>query len=152
MYRELTVEHDKDRLLQYWHDEQRAPRWYRESNEAEECNTESFLGFCSEHTLYEINDSALLYFRKVSPTIGIIHFSVLRGHGRDLCNDLKEIRGKLFDEVQIVYGWIFRPNRPLKKLCRELGLEFNGLMAEIPRLGKKPIVKECFSADKRSFA
>lgn len=152
MYRELTVEQDKDRLLLYWQAELDSPRWYRDSNDTDECTEDTFLEFCSRHRMFEINDSALLYFTKVSPVIGLLHFSVLRKKKLDLCDDIRRIlHDELLKDVDIVYGWVYKRNSPLKRLCRQVGLQFNGLMADIPRLNKSTLTAECFALHKKSY-
>lgn len=142
MYREVDVENDKESLLRFWVDEQCSPHWLKESNSTDDCTDESFLAFCGRHRIFEINDVALLYTEEVEPNIVKIHFSVLRGNGDKVLDDLKEIRDQLFFEgTKIIFGYVLKANRPLKRLCRELGLEFNGLTHE---------KRQCFAIDRRS--
>ncbi len=142
MYREVNVDNDKDFLLQFWREEQASPRWFRESNQTDECTDESFFAFCDRHRIFAINEVALLYTEEIEPNIVKIHFSILRGNGNKVADDLKEIRDQLFEEgAKIIFGYVLRINRPLKRLCKELGLGFNGMVYE---------GRQCFSIDRRS--
>lgn len=135
----------EERLLEYWRAEQTAPRWYRLSNEIDDVSDEAYLQFCKEHRIYEIEGCALLFCKLVTPKIVNIHFSVLRGQKVDLVPGLTKIRDELFDEgVEIIHGWVWGRNRPLKRLCNKLGLYWNGLEA------KEPEYRQCFAIHRYS--
>lgn len=136
-HRILTVENDRDTLLSYWRGEQKLPRWYRKwcSTGTELPNwyrrwsgvsaADEFLEFCSKHTVYEVNGSALLYVRKIG-NCAHIHFTVKRGSKE--FSDLWAIREHLFASgIDIIYGYILKQNFPLKRVCRMMGMQWNGL-------------------------
>jgi len=152
MYREVTIDNDKDFLLLFWKDEQRSVKWYRESNETDDCTDETFINFCNRHRIFAINESALLYTQEVEPQIIMLHFSVLRRTKDDLTEDLMQIRNQLFREgAKIIFGWVLKHNRGLKKICVDLGLRFNGTTSEMEREGKKPFIRECYVISRESL-
>ena len=131
-------------LLQYWHHEQTFPRWYKDSTALKSITRKAFLEFCAKcWRIYEINDTALLYCETLQKDIVNIHFSLVRG--TDVSTDaLKSIRKDLLGEFKTIYGWVLRQNRGLKKICRELGLEANGVKMIEGTSHNKPLVWECY--------
>lgn len=147
MYRRLTVEKDRERLLEYWRDEQTAPEWYHRLFDRDQ---ETFLSFCSRHTIYEVGN-ALIYCEKMSPTITQIHLSVLRGTDcKTLYKGFLKLRDDLFKETQIIFGLIYRLNFPVMRLFERFGFHKNGLCLDIPIRGMCH-TEYCFAADRREF-
>jgi hypothetical protein len=148
MYREIT---DKKRLLEYWRDEKNSVRWYQESNETKKSTVETFLKFCADHTVYEIDGCALIYCKEVAPKIVQIHFSVLRGSKFDI-ESLKELRNDVFrNGTKVIFGNILKQNRPLRKICDEVGFYWNGLEEIEEREGKRPFRFLCYAMDRRDL-
>ena len=150
MIREVTFDDD---LIRYWRDEQSSKSWYKESNETDDCTDESFQVFCDKHRIFEIDECALLYLEYETSKIIRLHFSILRRQRpKDLIADLIEIRNRLFaGGAEIIYGWVLRNNRPLKCICTQLGLMFNGVVSEMERENKKPLIRQQFAVHRHQF-
>lgn len=152
MYREVTVRSDKEFLLAFWQNEQMSAKWYKQICLPDEWTDDDYFKYCDDHRIFDINGVALLFVQQVRPNIARIHFSTLRGKATDILTDLKKIRARLFAEGNdIVFGYILRTNYPLKKVCRQLGLEFNGLEIRKEREDKRELVEECFAVHRNSF-
>ena len=123
MFREVEFD---TRLLKYFRAEQNSPKWLKTALDTDDATDETFEAFCNRHRMFEIDDVALLYLEK-KDSLTEIHFSMLRGAKCDLVGDLIEIRDMLFAEgTSIIYGWVMRVNRPLRRLCANVGLYFTG--------------------------
>lgn len=123
MYREVTI---KDGLLKYWEAEQTAPLWFREDMEEKNLTKDIFLGFCEQcWKIFEMNGDSLLYVEKIGNNANI-HFSLMR-KAQVPMDDLKVLKTLLLSQFDMVFGWVAKHNRGLRKVCEDLGLRDYGL-------------------------
>lgn len=109
-------------LESYWQVEQQSPRWFQESSGAWERKDE--LSFCAKcHSIYEIQGKALVYIEKVGHNAEI-HFSIKE---KIEISDLVALKFELLREFDVLFGWILRQNRGMRKVAEQIGFRYDGL-------------------------
>ena len=134
----LTVEKNKDRLLQYWWDERQMPRWFTESNGMGLHTDEDFLDFCSKmKVIYEVGDCAVYVEES-----GNMHLSKLRGAKIDV-ETVYALRDELLD-IPCLFAWVCGRNWGLKRLLKAWGFTFDGLVMRYGSSHGKVLKWECY--------
>lgn len=101
------------------------PRWWTDATNAKKVTWEEFRDFYNRMwKVYELED-ALVFFEKVGNNANV-HFSLIRG-GKIELDRLREIRDEVLCSVRMIFGWVSRRNRGLRKMLESLGFQWDGL-------------------------
>jgi hypothetical protein len=145
----IRIVTDEPTLMRYFENDKTAPRWFKDANGIDGMSAEYYLGFCKNcWRIYEIDDVALLYCEEGKKAIGI-HFSVMRGKSVPM-HDLWLIRNAVFQEFEMIFGWVARQNKGTQRMCVELGLEYRGMKMLNGSTHGKVIEWKCYSMTRQN--
>ena len=124
MYKEA----DKQTWLKYWHAEQSFPQWFKSANDVWTMTEDEFIGFCEQcWKIYELDNTALIYVEKIGEHANI-HCSILRDADVDvLVASLVDVRIELLKQFKMVFGFVVRQNKGLRRICEKMGMKQNGV-------------------------
>ncbi len=111
-------------LRKFWLSERdEMPLWFSDGANSKHVTWEEFKAFCDGMwKIYEIDD-ALVYVENIEGNANV-HFSLLRG-GK--VGDLSGIRDEIHKDFPLIFAWVGKHNRGLRKLMEGLGFKWDGL-------------------------
>lgn len=112
----------------FWQDEKsNTPRFFNDASEVWTTTYNDFLAFCDRSwKVYLVGDNCLVYVEKDGKCANL-HISFLRGTDAwGLMDDLVKLRNEILTEFELLYAWVGKHNRGLKKMVNALGMHHNG--------------------------
>jgi len=116
---------DEEVFKRFWIDERtNTPQFMQDFGATWICSEADFLEFCQKMwKVYLVNDNTLVY---IEPN-GEVHLSVLRGADTSsLVSELIKMRGEVLKTLPLLFGWVGRHNRGIRKLMESIGFQFYG--------------------------
>lgn len=147
----LTLENNSDELMKFLDTEKKAPRWFVDAMNAKVLTVAEYVQWLKKFTkIYGLLDNnAALFVERT----GEIHFSIVADSDKsELLNELFEVKAELEKDFDHIFGWVNSRNRLLKKVCRQMGMEYYGFRKLLSHSHGKPIEWQCFHLiPKREF-
>lgn len=110
---------NEQRLLTFWHDEQNAPRWLKDSLGSRSISERTnFSPFARTVGTSTTSGNPLLYVERRGEDICEIHFSILRGSEMNL-DALKITKCGSYKHFNKIFGWVHSRNKGLQQLLRD---------------------------------
>lgn len=146
---EITT--DEDVFKKFWqNDAEKMPAYFQNGTHAFETCWDDFKGFCEQcDRIYLIDNVALLYVERRGQHANI-HFSLVRGETIDIA-DLIKIRGELFKDFEMIFGWIGSKNRGLKQIIEQCGFHYDGFYMLKGQSHGKVLEWQCYSIRKHEL-
>ena len=115
-----------EELQKFWIEERdNMPQWFQDGSQAWGCSWEDFKGFYEQcERVYNLGD-ILVYVEKIGEYANL-HISLLRGAKIDIPT-LLNIRDELLKDYKLLFAWVGKHNRGLKKIVEQCGLKYDGL-------------------------
>ena len=141
---------DEEVFKKFWHDEkENSPRYFNDSGNTWHCSESDFLEFCSRMwRIYLVDDTALIYIEST----GEVHLSVLRGADTStLVSNLIEMRNEVFKKIPLLFAWVGKGNRGIRKLMKGIGGSFHGFTMVKGESHGRALEWECYMATQKEF-
>ena len=137
---------DKE-LQKFWLDERdNKPRWFQDGSQAWGCSWEDFRDFYRQcERVYHL-DGVLIYVERIENNANL-HISVLRGATIDI-EKLIEIREELLKDYHLLFAWVGKHNRGLKKIVEQCGMQYYGLQMFHGESHGRVLEWRCYSINK----
>ncbi len=136
--------------LKYWNIEQKSPRWFRTSNGLWRESESDFIEFCDQlHRVYDLGE-VIVYVQKVSDISAEIHFGAERNAKVDVTR-LLETRDEILQDFDMIFGWLLKQNRGMKKIADQVGMTYQGVKMLNGSYKDKILEWHCHSLDKSSL-
>ena len=150
----LTVKNNLPELLKFWEYEQTTPRWFRETCRTNEFDEKDYLDWCAKMwRIYGLLDNKAAVMVAKHGTRAEIHFSFLPDADKaTLIDELIQIRADIFCAgIEVIFGWVARQNRGLRKICEQLGLTFYGFRRFSGESHGRVIEWQCYGISQASI-
>lgn len=138
-----------NRLKEFWEEERdNMPRWFQDGSQAWGCSWEDFKGFYDQcEKVYDLGDT-LIYVENIDGMANL-HVSTLRGVKIDIPK-WKEIRDELLTKYTILFAWIGKHNRGLRRIIEQCDFKYHGLQMFHGTSHGKVLEWRCYSIASQS--
>ncbi len=146
------ITNDEQLFKRVWTSERDdVPRFFSDGSHTKTTSWADFKGFCEQcDRTYSLNGQGILYVERIGYNANI-HFSLIRGEKVEL-NDLISIRDEIFQDFELIFGWVGLHNRPLKRLIESCGLRYDGFRMYYGESHGRLLEWRCYSLAKNSIA
>ncbi len=141
---------DESLFKQFFNDEQTYPRHFREASSSWGITWDDFKAFCGRcERIYSVDNTCLVYAEHIAGKANL-HFSLLRKTRVDIAS-LRIIRDELLGDYDMLFAYVAKHNRGLRKMVEQLDMVHNGIEMRCGATYGKVVVWQLFTVSRNSL-